>query len=588
MQSPLKQPRLYANLEQLRPHLARLLITGQICKSSVVRQLADYLTLFTDCTSTPHFSRLLSAHYSLHLPSSTTFFCNTLIRGWAKSAQPWQAMETFSHMLRLGSLPDNFTFPFLAMATSRTSIEEGLQTHAQVLARGLMTDVYALNTLLRMYSQHKDMGSTQKLFETSLSLLDVVSWNTIIDGYAKSGSLRSARQMFEEMPERNEISWSAMVSGYAGLGELDSALSLFHRMPKTIGKNVVTWNSMITGFAKKGLVSAARQFFDEMPARNVVSWNAMISGYALNGDMISARALFNKMPTRDVVSWSSMMSGYAQGGHYREALALFSEMQQDKSVRPNEVTMVSLLSSCAHLAALEQGKWAHQYIDKNKMKLDCEHNLGASLVDMYAKCGCADSAMEIFRSLNHKNVSSWNSIITGLAINGLAHEAIAMFEEMRQSGTKPNDVSFLGVLIACTHGGLVDEGQRYFTAMYNVYGIEPQIKHYGCLVDLLARAGMVEQAAEFIRSMPMKPDEMTLGALLGACRIHKKVHAAERLTAENHLELDSSGAGCLVLLSNVYASAGRWRDASEIRGLLMQRGVRKMAGCSSVDTNAGN
>ena len=420
------------------------------------------------------------------------------------------------------------------------------------------------------------------LFDLSLSVLDVVSWNTIIDGYVKAGSLVAARCLFDRMPDRNEVSWSSMLSGYASSGKVDKVRSLFEHMPASVRRNTVTWNSMITGFSKKGLLPIARQLFDAMPDKNVVSWNAMISGYALNGDMHTAWALFQEMPNRDVVSWSSMIAGYTQKGYYREAMELFNQMQKDSRVKPNEVTMVSLLSSCAHLAALEQGKWLHKYISRKGMRLDSEHNLGASLVDMYAKCGSIDAAMMVFSSLNHRNVSTWNAVISGLAVNGMALESMIMFEEMRKSGVQPNDVTFVGVLMACTHGGMVSEGRRYFAAMSGDYGIVPQMKHYGCMVDLLGRAGMLEEAGETIRNMPMKPDEMILGALLRACRTHKNFQVAERFR-DDCLELDLDGSGCLVLLSNVYAEAGLWEEASEIRGLLKMRGMKKTAGSSSVE-----
>lgn len=570
------------SVEQLRPLLARLILTGQVGDAAVLRHLVDFLVRFSDRPSSLHLSRLLSAHYFRLVPSSAAFLFNILIRGCARSKRPAEAIAAFAQMLRSGSLPDNFTFPFLAVAAAKVSRREGELAHCQALRRGHDADVYVVNTLLNMYSEYGDMGSAQKLFDTSSRVLDVVSWNTIIDGYVKAGFLMSARHLFDRMPARDEVSWSAMIGGYTGSGELDVAQSLFDRMPASVGRNAVTWNSMITGFAKQGLLPLARKFFDDMPERNIVSWNAMISGYALNGKMSAARALFDEMPERDVVSWSSMISGYVQSSHYREALELFNQMQLDRNVRPNEVTMVSLLSSCAHLAALEQGKWIHAYIDRNRMRLDSDDNLGASLVDMYAKCGCVDSAIKVFRNMNHRNVSTWNAMISGLAINGLAYESVDMFEEMQRSGTKPNDITFLGVLMACTHGGLVDLGRQYFGMMSDTHGIEPQMKHYGCLVDLLGRAGMLEEAEEAIRSMPMKPDVMILGALLGACRIHRNVQVAERLTVD-FLELNSQEAGCHVLISNIYAAAGRWGDASEIRRLLRRRGIKKIPGSSSLE-----
>lgn len=308
----------------------------------------------------------------------------------------------------------------------------------------------------------------------------------------------------------------------------------------------------------------------------------MVSGYALNGEMDAASELFEAMMERDVVSWSCMIKGYAGCGRYLEALQLFKAMLKEGRVKPNEVTMVSVLSACAHLSAWDHGEWIRCYIEKNEMALDDDYNLGAALIDMYFKCADVESALGIFRSLNRKNVSSWNSLITGLGINGLACDALQAFEEMKRSGTSPNDITFVALLTACTHGGLVEEGHRYFKSMVEVYGVRPQMKHYGCMIDLLGRAGQLEEAQGIVKGMPMKPDVMVLGALLGACQIHGNVEVAERVK-NDFLELNSQQAGCHVLLSNIYATADRWADACNMRENLKKKGFQKKAGSSSVE-----
>ncbi|XP_073014273.1 pentatricopeptide repeat-containing protein At5g66520-like [Typha latifolia] len=562
--------------------LAHLIVTGHLSRHpSLLRQLLDLLSLSPNHPSSLLLFPPISRLYFHLFPSSTTFFYNLLIRAYSKSRFPDQSIVSFISLLRDGCLPDQFTFPFLAKACSNLpSPREGQMTHTQVVKRGFLSDVYVVNTLIGLYSAFGEMSSAQKLFDSSSEVLDVVSWNTIIDGYVKSAALDVARKVFDEMPVRNEVSWSAIISGYAGKGELDVAQALFDRMP--VGRNVVTWNSMVSGFARHGLLPLARKLFDEMPVRNVVSWNSMVSGYAINGDMNAARELFDVMPKKDVVSWSCMISGYAQTNRYVEALELFKEMQKDNSVRPNEVTMVSVLSACAHLAALDQGKWVHAYIDKNRMVLDNEYNLGAALIDMYAKCGSTEVAVNIFHSLDWKNVSSWNALITGLAINGASHESLNAFKQMQRSRTRPNDITFLGVLTACTHGGLVSEGRQYFESMSKIYGVQLQMKHYGCMVDLLGRAGLLEEAEGIVRGMPMKPDVMVLGALLGACRIHKDVDTADRIKSKI-LEMKPQQSGCHVLLSNIYAASGRWSDALEMRNLLKQNSIWKEPGSSSVE-----
>ncbi|XP_024317219.1 pentatricopeptide repeat-containing protein At2g45350, chloroplastic [Brachypodium distachyon] len=508
-------------------------------------------------------------------PSSCTFLHNLLIRASATSPSPRLAFAAFSSILRSGDTPDRFTFPSLLKSASRLASfpRTGAQVHAQAVRRGLLVDVFVVNTLLAMYAAFRDTRSMREVFDSCAGVADLVTWNTMLGGYVKCGEIGEARRVFEQMPQRNGVSWSAMVGAYAGAGELDVAREMFDEMP-AIGRNVVSWNSMITGFARHGLLPLARKMFDEMPVRNLVSWNTMVRGYAVNGEMNDARELFDRMPEKDVVSWTCMISGYAQARCYTETLELFRAMQSESNVLPNEVTMVSVLSACAHLTALEEGRWAHAFIDKHKMVLDSEFNLGAALIDMYSKCGRTDLAVKIFHSLDQKNVSAWNALITGLAVNGDVRSSIDVFEQMRRSGEKPNGITFVGVLTACAHGGLVDEGRRCFQSMASTCGVQPEAKHYGCMVDMLGRAGLLEEAEELIRSMPMVPDVMILGALLGACRMHKRVDVAARVQNEI-LGLSTQQSGCHVLISDIYAAAGKWADALYARGVLQKFGINK-------------
>ncbi|QCE15619.1 structure-specific endonuclease subunit SLX1 [Vigna unguiculata] len=251
----------------------------------------------------------------------------------------------------------------------------------------------------------------------------------------------------------------------------------------------------------------------------------MISGYLRCGSIEDAEKLFYSMPEKDVVSWSAMISGYAQHECFSEALALFQEMQLH-GVRPNETALVSAISACTHLAALDLGKWIHAYINKNKLQVNTI--LSTTLIDMYVKCGCVENALEVFYAMEEKGVSTWNAIILGLAMNGLVEQSLNMFADMKKSNTLPNEITFMGVLGACRHMGLVDEGRHYFSSMIHEHKIEPNIKHYGCMVDLFGRACFLKEAEELIESMPMAPDVATWGALLGACRKHHDHEMGER------------------------------------------------------------
>ncbi|KAK9127111.1 hypothetical protein Syun_015908 [Stephania yunnanensis] len=553
--------------EHCRTVLARLLVSGYIHRSAFLHRLLHPTTTTTTTTT-------------------TTFLHNTLIKCYSASdsySAPGGALLVYSHLLHSSSNPDNFTFPFLLKAQPSS----GKQIHAHVHRFGFQSNVFVINSLINMYSSFRDLHSAQNLFDSSFpNNLDVVSWNTLIHGYLKSGHLRTARRLFDQMPEPNHVSWTSIVSGYAHLGQLDVAHSLFRKSssPHVLCRNTATWNSLITGYARNGHLSLARRLFDEMPCKNIVSWNSMISAYAQSGHLKQARSMFDEMPEKDVFTWTCMISGYAQNDDQAEnenAIQLFQQMLvEDGACKPNEVTLVSVLAVCARLAALNRGVWIHAYIRRNGMRLS--DNLGAALIDMYAKCGCVGTAVETFRELDCKNVSCWNALITGLAVNGVAEEALKAFMEMQEMKTRPNSITFLGVLMACCHGGLVEEGRKHLKSMENSFGVEPEIKHYGCMIDLLGRAGLLEEAEEVIGSMPMEPDVTVLGALLGACRIHGNVEVADRV-CNRFLKPKSHAPSCRILLSHIYAAAGRWTEAHRARVSLQGDQVKKVAGLSSLE-----
>lgn len=249
-----------------------------------------------------------------------------------------------------------------------------------------------------------------------------------------------------------------------------------------LGFTTVIGNALLDMYAKCGCLSVARQIFDEMHTKNVICWTSMVSGYVNCGELDEARKLFEKSPTRDIVLWTAMINGYVQFNRFDEAVALFREMQI-RRVKPDKFTVVALLTGCAQLGALEQGKWIHGYIDENRISVDTV--VGTSLIEMYAKCGCVEKSLDIFYELKEKDTASWTSIICALAMNGKTSKALELFLEMKQAGATPDDITFIGVLSACGHGGLVEEGRQFFNSMTKQYEIEPKLEHYGCLIDLL-------------------------------------------------------------------------------------------------------
>ncbi|XP_042939194.1 pentatricopeptide repeat-containing protein At3g62890 [Carya illinoinensis] len=341
--------------------------------------------------------------------------------------------------------------------------------------------------------------------------------------------------------------------------------------------------SLINMYSSCGDLAFARQAFDEISQPDLSSWNSIINATFKMGLICIAKKLFDDMPARNAISWTCMINGYVRCGYYKEALALFRVMQTVgvDGVRPNEFTMSTVLSACGRLGALEHGKWVHAYIGKCGMEVGVV--LGTSLIDMYAKCGSIERAKWIFDNMGFcKDVMAWSAMLSGLAMHGHAEECLELFTKMINHGMRPNAVTFLCVLCACVHGGLVSEGKEYFRRMSEEFDITPLIQHYGCMVDLYGRAGLIEEAWVLIKSMPMEPDVLVWGALLSGSRMHGSIETCE-IALKRVIELDPTNSGAYVLLSNVYAKMGRWADARHVRNVMEARGIKKVPGCSSVE-----
>ncbi|XP_022884803.1 pentatricopeptide repeat-containing protein At1g06143-like [Olea europaea var. sylvestris] len=365
----------------------------------------------------------------------------------------------------------------------------------------------------------------------------------LIDFYSSFGRVDESRMVFDEMPERDGFAWSTMIEAHASIGDLASA----------------------------------RRLFDEMPEKNTAARNTMIHGYARVGDVNSAEELFYMMLGKDLISWTTMINCYTKSKQYSKALELFYEMKNEE-VRPDEVTLSTVISACAHLGALNQGKEIHIYAMQSGFDLDVY--MGSALIDMYAKCGVLERALVVFFKLQEKNLFCWNSVIDGLAVHGHAKEALVMFGRMEKEKIKPNGVTFVSILSACTHAGLVEEGRRRFFNMTHKYGILPEIEHYGCMIDLLCKAGLLEEALELIRGMRMDPNSVVWGALLGGCKLHKNLEIAQ-LAVDRLVVLESNSSGYYSLLVNMYAEENRWHEVARMRTIMKEHGVEKKSPGSS-------
>ncbi|XP_042494694.1 pentatricopeptide repeat-containing protein At1g08070, chloroplastic-like [Macadamia integrifolia] len=510
--------------------------------------LLSKLVEFAALSSTPRsFGYAREVFYRIQEPN--LFLYNTLIRGSLINSLAEEAIFLYLRMRGENLLPNNFTYPFVLRACEdQLELRRGKEVHGCIIRTGFGSDPYVLTTLLNMYS-------------------------------VCEGSMRAATKVFDEMPVRDVVSWNSVIAGYLRHGDLVSAATYFDHAPE---KSLVSWNSMVSGYANLGRIKEAKRLFMEMPMKDAASWNSLISGYIKVGDMVSAERIFEQMQEKDVVSWTAMIDGYLKYGLYDRSLTLFRQMQLVK-IRPTEVTLLSVLTACANLGALETGSWIHGYINKNGIEID--NNLGTALIDMYAKCGNMEKALDVFINMGRKkDVITWTAMIVGLAMNGRCRESLEFFSNMVTERVRPDEVTFLGVLCACSHAGLIEEGTHYFESMSKDYSLVPKIEHYGCMVDLLGRAGLLEKAEEFVKTMPIKPDSVIWGSLFSASQVHKNVDVGER-AMKYLLKMDPENIGNYVTLSNIYACTGRWDDVAEVRKKLVEMGIKRTPGCSSIEVN---
>eukprot|EP01018_Ginkgo_biloba_P001986 Gb_13633 [translate_table: standard] len=406
------------------------------------------------------------------------------------------------------------------------------------------------NRLIGIYAKRGNLLNAREVFDKMI-VRDVSSWNIVIAGYVKCGRIEDARQLFDKMPERDAVSWSSMIAGYTRHGNCEEAMKLFSQMRRRgIKPNEFTFGSVLCASANLPLLGQGKQVHGLVIKSdfksNVFVGSALVDMYTKCGSIDDARKQFDQMPERNSVSWNAMVAGYAQHSCGEEALNLFRQMQGE-GVKLDKFSFSTILNACASLRALERGKHVHAHV----IKTGFESNVfvGSALVDMYAKCGCIDDARQVFDKICKRDLVFWTTMITGYAQNGCGKDVLEFFEQMLKLGMKPDHVTFTGVLSACSHAGLVDEGRQYFDSMVRDHCIKPTPDHYGCLIDLLGRAGCLDEAEFFIKNMPIEPDAIVWGALLSACRIH----------------------------------AGRWGDAAKTIKMMQDRGVKRSSGCSWIE-----
>ena len=558
-----------------------MILTGLINNSFAASRLVAFCAL-SESQTLEYCTKIL-----YHTQEPNVFSWNVTIRGYIESGDLEGALLLYKRMLQYGGLkPDNHTYPLLLKACSCPSLNcVGHTILGHVLKFGFDFDIFVHNASITMLLSYGELEAAYDVFDRGC-VRDLVTWNSMITGCVRRGLANEAIKLYREMKAEevkpNEITMIGMVSSCSQLQDLNLGRE-FHSYIKEHGLELTIplINALMDMYVKCGDLLAARVLFDNMAQKTLVSWTTMVLGYARFGHLDCARELLYKVPEKSVVPWNAIISGCVQAKHSKEALNLFHEMQIN-NVEPDKVTMINCLSACSQLGALDVGIWIHHYIERQNLSIDVA--LGTALVDMYAKCGNIDRAFQVFQEIPQRNCLTWTAIICGLALNGNSCDAISYFSKMIRIGLMPDEITFLGVLSACCHGGLVEEGRKYFSQMSSEFSISPMLKHYSCMVDLLGRAGHLEEAEELIRNMPVAADAAVWGALFFACRVHGNVQIGER-TALKLLDMDPQDSGNYVLLASMYSEAKMWKEARRARKMMKERGVDKTPGCSSVEIN---
>ncbi|CAM8905667.1 unnamed protein product [Rhodiola kirilowii] len=493
--------------------------------------------------------------------------------------------------------------PHHAVKTNYTSPRQGLEScsrmvefrqhHARIIKLGLSSDNDAIGRVIKFCtSSSADIDYALKVFDT-IPHPDVFIYNTILKGLMQYQLLSSCIGLYLAMLESlvcpNSFTFPIIVKACSDCNAVAEGKQVHcHVVKFGFHSDIYCSNNLIQMYAKLQLLDEARRVFDQMPKPNAVSWTTMISGYSKLGQVDGAYEFFQLMADKksNPAACNAMLAAYVQSSRFQETFALFDRFQLE-NVALDKLMATSMLSACTGLGALERGQWIHKYVEQSAFEVDSK--LAASVIDMYCKCGCLEKAFEAFNSFPQRvvSVSCWNNMIGGLAMHGEGEAAVELFIEMEKKKIVPDHITFVNLLNACAHSGLVEQGQFYFQYMSQVYGIEPRLEHYGCLVDLLGRAGLLTKAEKLVDEMVQSigPDASVLGALLGACRVHGNIQLGEEI-GHRLIELEPENSGRYVLLANMYANTGRWEDVARVRNLMSVRHVKKPPGSSMIEVNS--
>ncbi|XP_059670366.1 pentatricopeptide repeat-containing protein At5g15340, mitochondrial [Cornus florida] len=475
----------------------------------------------------------------------------------------------------------------LRTCARHSALDVGEKLHAATITTGLLVppNSFLHNAILHLYSVCDRVWSARKVFdEIPYSHKDTVDWTILMGCYTRNGLPMEALSLFVDMQKQcvvsDEVTFVCVFNACAKLSDNVFGVQAQVCMIKMgLCSGVKACNAVMDMYVKCGLLTDTRRVFEEMRERSVVTWTVLLEGVIKEEGLESGRLFFDEMTERNEVAWTMMIVGYVGSGFTMEAFSLLREMVFGLGLGLNYVTLCSFLSACTQSGDLVMGRWVHVYALK-MMVNEMDIMVGTALLDMYAKCGRINAAFQVFKTVTSRNVVAWNAMLSGLAMHGQGNVVVDIFHQMVKE-VEPDDVTFTAVLSACSHSGLVEQGRHYFYNLKSVYGLTPSMEHYACMVDLLGRAGHLEEAAILIRQMPILPNEVVLGSLIGSCSVHRKLQLGEHLLQEL-VELHPLNTEYHILLSNMYALAGKQDKANSLRRVLIERGIRKVPGMSSI------
>ncbi|XP_016463178.1 pentatricopeptide repeat-containing protein At2g37310-like [Nicotiana tabacum] len=538
---------------------------------------------------------LNEAHHVFdQIPMKNTFSWNALLIGYSSENHNSETLKLFSSFLsrNFGSAdvrPDNFTMTCVLKALSGLLVDSVLAkiVHCYVVKNGFDSDVFVLNGLITSYSKSGDMVSARNVFD-EIPERDVVSWNSMISGYSQCGFYEESKGLFKEMLHLegfipDGVTVVSVLQACAQSNDLILGMEV-HRyvIENRIEVDILVFNSIIALYSKCGSLDYARELFEEMGEKDEITYGAMISGYMNYGFVDKAISLFQETEKPCLSTWNAVVSGLVQNNLYERALELVREMLLSR-VQPNAVTLSSILPAISDLSFAKGGKEVHAFA----IKSDCNQNIfvATGVIDTYAKLGFIQSAQRVFDHTKDRSVIIWTAIISAYANHGDAKAALYLFNVMLSHRIKPDSVTFTAVLAACAHSGLIEEAWRIFELL-ETYEIQPLDEHYACMVGVLSRAEKLSEAVDFIRKMPIEPSARVWGALLNGASVYGDVEVG-RFACSHLFEIEPENTGNYTIMANLYSKAGRWEEAQVLRKNMKKFGLKKIAGSSWMETSRG-